>query len=88
MQDLVKLCATRSAIPTGAALYQICAFVHRVRNTAAADLETFLTLTMRLVTLFVQETTAMTRQSLSSSGTGLVTVTDVQTQEEHPQKIT
>ena len=51
------------------------------------SMETFLTLSTRLVTLSVQETTAMTRQSLSSSGTGLVTVTDVQTQEERPQKI-
>ena len=88
MQDPVKRYVTRSVIHTGAALYQICAFVHRVRNTAAEDMETFLTLTTRLVTLSAPETTAMTRQNLSSSGTGLVTVTDVQTPEEHPQKIT
>ena len=88
MQDPVKRYVTRSAIPTGAALYQICAFVHRVRNTAAEDMETFLTLTMRLVTLFARGTTVMMRHSLSSSGTGLVIVTDVQTPEERLQKIT
>ena len=88
MRDLVKLCAARSVIHTGAASYQICASVRHVRNTAAADMETFLTLTMRLVTLFARGTTVMMRHSLSSSGTGLVIVTDVQTQEERPQKIT
>ena len=88
MQDPVKRYVTRSVIPTGAALYQICASVHRVRNTAAADMETFLTLSTRLATLSARETTAMTRHSLSSSGTGLVIVTGVQTPEERLQKIT
>ena len=87
-QDLVKLCVTRSAIPTGAALYQICASAHHVKNTAAGNMKTFLTLSTRLVMLSVQETTVMTRQSLSSLGTGLVIVTDVQTPGEQPQKIT
>ena len=52
------------------------------------SMETFLTLTMRLVTLFARGTTVMMRHSLSSSGTGLVIVTDVQTPEERLQKIT
>ena len=87
-QDPVKRYVTRNVIPTGAALYQICAFVHCVRNTAAGNMKTFLTLSTRLVTLSVQETTVMTRQSLSSLGTGLVIVTDVRTPGEKPQKIT
>ena len=87
MGDLVKLCATRSVIPTGAPFMQICAFVHRVQIMAAWDMGTSKTLTTRLVMLSARETTVMTRQNLSSFGTGLVIVTDVQTQEERPQKI-
>ena len=88
MQDPVKRYVTRNVIHTGVALYQICASVRHVRNTAAADMADSQTLTTRLVMLSARETTAMTRPSLSGSGTGLVIVTDVQTPEERLQKIT
>ena len=68
MRDPVKIYVTRNVIHTGVALYQICASAHHVNNTAAGNMKTFLTLSTRLVTLSVQETTVMTRQSLSSLG--------------------
>ena len=47
-------------------------------------METFLILITRHVMLSARGTTAMTKQSSSSSGTGLFVVTDVQTPEERP----